>query len=139
MGRLVLFRRAPETEVAERFLVIKQQPIKESVLRIDSVTEYDETELGRANGCQGGVVRGHVQQAAADNDGMAYSEGFEGRCQEHAAANIWLYVQVIRAFEIVNHRFEAFIDLAWRSRPAEPFHAIGHVIFSMTIPAPLHL
>src|ERR1700739_3728004 len=128
MGRLVLFRRAPETEVAERFLVIKQQPIKESVLRIDSVTEYDVTELGRKNGCPGVFFREHGREAAADNDGMAYSEGFEGRCQEHAAANIWLYVQVISDFEIVNHRFEAFIALAWRSQQSEPLHTIGHVI-----------
>src|ERR1700739_1350594 len=128
MSRLLLFWRMPETEVSERFLVIERQPIKESVLRIDAVTEYDVTELGCKSDCQGGFVREHVQQAAADNDGVAYSEGFERRCQEHAAANIWLYVQVISDFALVNHRFEDFIDLAWRSQQSEPLHTIGHVI-----------
>ena len=71
---LLLFGRARETKVTEGLLVVEHQPIKERILRIHAMSERDVTELVCQDCRQAGFIGKDVDQAAAENDGVADSE-----------------------------------------------------------------
>src|SRR3989304_2435090 len=56
---------------------------------------------------QAGFVGENVDQAAAENDGAAEGEGFQGGGEHDAAANPALDVEVIGDFEVVDDGFGA--------------------------------
>src|SRR4051812_1790961 len=64
-GSLFFFWGARETEMPEGVLVIDQQLIEESVGRIHAMAEDDVAKLVSDYGGEAGLVRQHVNQAAA--------------------------------------------------------------------------
>src|SRR6266436_5068054 len=48
-------------------------------------------------------------------------------------------VQVVGDFEVVDHRLQHLVNFARGGQQSKPLHALGHVLFSMAVPAALYL
>ena len=77
VGGLLFRRRAGKAEVAEGVLFVEQHAVEEGELRVDAMAENDVGHLVREHGGQAGLVGKHVDQAAAEDDGVADGERLE--------------------------------------------------------------
>ena len=91
------------------------------------------------DGRQTGLIGQNVDQAAAQDDGVAQREGLERRSQQHAAADFRLNVEVVGDFEIVHHGFEHFVHIAAGRQQADALEAIRDVAFGLAVPGALRL
>src|ERR1700690_2887529 len=91
-------------------------------------------EFLRQHGGEAGFVGQHVNQAAAEHDGMADGEHFERAGEHDAATNFGLHVEIVANFQVVDDGFENFVGGAGGSEQAGGFGAIGDVGFRLGAP-----
>ena len=97
--------------------------------------QRDVRQFARERQRQARFVRQHVDQAAADDDGVADREGLKGRGQQHAAMR--LDVQLRRHDQVVDHGIENFIHRTRRRQKSAFFEARQQVLFGLPLPGPL--
>ena len=129
--------RAREAEVAERVLLVEQQAIEEGVLSVNAVAENDVRQFVRDHGGQAGFIGQHVDQAAAEHDGVADGERFQSRSQQHAAADFGLDVQVVGDLEVVHDGLENLVHFALGREQTEALEPVDDVIFRLAVPIAL--
>ncbi len=75
-------------------------------------------EFVRQHGRQAGLIGQHVNQSAAQDDGVAKGEGFQRRGRHDAAMHFRIDVQVVGDFEVVDHRLQNLVHFpARRDQP----------------------
>ena len=75
------------------------------------MAQRDVSQLLRQHHGQAGLIGKHVDQAAADRDGVADRKGLERSGQQHAALGV--DGQVARDNQIVDYRVQHFLDVAF--------------------------
>ncbi len=83
---------------------------------------------------QAGFVRQHVEQAAAQDDGVADGEGFERAGQQNAAVNFRLDVEVVGDFQVVDDRLENLVHFSRGREQAGALQAVENVDFGLVLP-----
>src|SRR5579883_11538 len=138
--RLGFFFGSPgKTEVTEGVLVVDQQLVEEGVLGIEAVAENDVGEFVGEDGRQAGFIGQNVNQAAAENDGVADSEGFQRGSHQDAAAHLGIDVDIIGDLEVVDDGFEDLVDFALGGHQTDAFEAVNNVVFRLAVPGALGL
>ena len=125
--------------MAEGFLVVDQQLIEESIAGIETVAENDVAEFVCDHGCQAGLIRQHVDQPAAEDDGVTDGEGLQRGGHHHAAAYFRVNINVVGDLQVVDHRLQDLVDFAARRHQADALQAIDNVIFRLAVPGTLGL
>ena len=111
--RNLFIRGAGESEVPESIFVLNQQLVEERELRVQAVAKHHVAEFVRQNRCQARFIGQHVNQPAAEHDGMPQRKRFQRGRGHHPATNVRLDVQVVGDFEIVHHGFKNFVHFAF--------------------------
>ena len=57
----------------------------------------------RQDCCQAGFIGQHVDQAAAQHDGVPNREGLESRSHQNAAAYFRIDLNIVGYFEVIDH------------------------------------
>src|SRR6266404_5754412 len=79
VGGFLFVNRSRKSEMAEGFLVLNEQLIEEGKAGIEAMAENGVAKLVRYDGGQARFIRKHVDQAAAQHDGMADGVRFQRR------------------------------------------------------------
>ncbi len=125
--------------MAERVLIFHQDLVKEGVLRIDTVAKDHVAEFMGEHGGQAGFIGQHVDQTAAQHNGVAYGERFQGRSHQHAAANFRVEVDVVGDLKVVDDGFQNLVHVTLRRHQANALQAVRDVVFGLAVPGALRL
>ena len=103
-----------ESQVLISGVIAEQHAVVECKLATQIVAEHDVRQFMRQHSGQAGFVRKHVDQPAADHDGVADAESFQRGSEQHARAYRPWQVNVVGDFQVVHHGLENPIHVACR-------------------------
>ena len=95
---------------------------------------HDVAEFMSQNHRQRGFIGKHIEQAAADDDGMADGEGFQGRRQQNAAMNVSLQIDVVGDEQVVDDGCQDLVDFAGGREQADFLEPLDGVLFGLLLP-----
>ncbi len=98
------------------------------------MAQHDVAEFVGQHHGQGSFVGKHVEQAAADDDGVADGERLQGRGQQDAAVDVSLQVDVVGDQQIVDDGSQNLVDFSRRSEQADFLQALDGVLFRLPFP-----
>ena len=122
-------------EALQQFGVAQHGLIVEGELRGRGLSQRDVRKFVGQHQRQAGFVRQNVNQAAADDDGVADRKGFERRGQQHAAVRF--DVEFRRDDQVVDHRVEHVVHGPGRRQQTAFFQARQDVVFGLALPRTL--
>src|SRR4029077_19873045 len=114
VGGFLFVNRSRKSEMAEGFLVLNEQLIEEGQAGIEAMAKNGVAKLVRYDGGQARFIRKHVDEAAAQHDGMAYRVRFQRCGGYHSATDVGFDVDVVGDLEVVDHRLEHLVDFSLR-------------------------
>src|SRR5262249_45149903 len=113
---------------------VEAKPIEKSELRVHSMPKHDVTKLVSQEGSQAGLVRRHIQQTAAQHDGVAHGIGFKSGGHKYAAADLRLDVKAIGDQKVADHQLESLVDLAVGGHQTKFLQSCDNVILRLASP-----
>lgn len=139
VGCRFFFGNVAESEVLVRALIGEQHPVVERVLRSQVMTQYNVGEFVTEHGCQTGLIGKHIDEPAADHNGISHTECFQRGSEQNACPYRARQVDVIGDFEIVDDRLQNAIHVAFRSEQSSIGEPLHHVVFRLLLPGPFGL
>ena len=128
-----------EAQVVVGGIVGEEHAIIEGILAAQVVAKHNVREFVREHSREAGLVGKHVDQSPADDDGVADTESFERRREQHAGAHRTRQVDVVGHLEVVDHSLKNVIHIALGRNQARAREAFDNVIFRLLLPDALGL
>jgi len=94
-------------------------------MRVVGVAEGDVCQLRSQGGGEASLIGQHVQQTAANDNGLPHRERLEQGGEQHAAFG--LYPQVTAGNEVVDHDVQNLVDTARRRQEAGLLEALQDI------------
>src|SRR5262249_55147273 len=77
--------------------------------------------------------------STAYDDGVAYAEAFQRRCQQHAAADLWLNIELVGDLQVVHNSLKDFVQVALGREQADALQLGDDVVGSHLLESALAL
>ena len=98
------------------------------------MTQCDVAEFVSQSHRQGSLIGKNVQQATADHDGVADSEGFQRRSQQNAAADVRNNLKIVGDDQVVDHGLQNLVDVAQGREQANFLKMVERVVLRRPLP-----
>ena len=112
-------------------LIREEEAVIKGVLGIDVVPENDVRQLEGQYRDQRTFVRQGVDQALAENDGIADSNRFKRRRQHHPAVHVSSKIDLVGNDQVVDFALEDLVIGAGSRHQAGLRQPIDHVLFCL--------
>ena len=138
-SQFVVWIRVRHMDAFKGRFVREEKTVIECIASIDVVAQHDVRQLEGKDCSEVRLIRQHVDQALAENDGVANRQRFERGGKQDAAVNRIGNLNVVADDDIVGHLFQDLVKVAGRRQQSCLHQAVEDVLLCLGNPLPLCL